>query len=237
MIFSVKNTLSESVTVEYYGKVYTLEPYQLLRLQSEKEELQLKVYINKFSNLKGTFFIKSLIQSYCLNLATIYNIKLLKENAIINLLLTSACGYHKDTYSFVMLSRNDVDIKSMSFKVLDDVIVKERIDDAQKNIKTVGFLYGAFEIISGIIGFLIAMLVIFLLIRIFAVETLAQTITNIIGIIFAVVSVIGSLVAGAIIKKGTVKKKNKNMLHKYKNIYSLLDGDYIYEVVKTKFVI
>ncbi len=235
MEFVLQNNTQGNICVEIGEKVYTIKGFESVASDSAKSDISLKAYIPQFSVLKS-FLFKSVIYKYQLNLLSVYNINIMKDGAIIVFNKEVVKGNNRDEYTFLKASGSDMQIKSVCFNVGDEEFVKAKLLKSKNDIKKAGKLYAVLEFIKEALGFVLSMAIIYFIINIFAEKSTAISVTNIIGVILLSISVLVALIWGVFMKKYKKKKEKKSKITKYKDSLSLLNPDYIYQVVKVRFI-
>ncbi len=236
MQYTLFNPGSTAVFVEYDSGVYRVDPNSRIKLSSAGSHIQLKVYISDFSKLRPLLFIKSIITKYKLNLTALYNVKLTDDNASINLSTERAKGPNSDEYSFVKLSGVGFFVQSMRFSVFDAESIKSKMGKAHKNVTKAGLTYGIIEIGGEILGFALFLVVLYIIARLLGTAEIAAIITIIMAFVIILVSCISALIFGLIAKRVASTKSRKFSHLNYKNKYSLLEPEYIYNILKINFM-
>jgi hypothetical protein len=113
------NNSKETIQINMLNKTYTLSPYEIVKVNVDRDAFALSVYVStKYKVISMLFNIYY---------ATTSNVKLFKDNAIIYLDVNKVSDDHSDYNVSVDLESNDVEFSNMKYEMINQGITKKAL--------------------------------------------------------------------------------------------------------------
>lgn len=229
MIVYFKNETSDTIIIELGENHIEIKSGMKIRVDSETNRIKFNCYLNQYSNFKTMKSIKFVVLSYNFILNVLYDISVKCEEAEIRLTEKEVKGDHAETYRFLSINDDCIEILNKEFKVKDQEKSKLQLAEYRRRDERASKYLKVFDVLQIICYISVPCGILFFGAWYFADELTALYVTVLIAII--------GLVAGLLLRN-LIKKVNKKLdkLGKYQNyLYvdtnSYFQNEYISNVI------
>lgn len=229
MIIYFKNETFDTIVIELGENHIEIKNGMKIRVDSETNRIKFNCYPNQYSKFKTMKTIKFVVLDYNFILNVLYDISVKYEEAEIRLTEKEVKGDHAETYRFLNINDDCIEILNREFKVKDEEESKLQLADYKRRNEKAPKYLKVFDVLQTICYIGVPSGIIFLGVWYFADALTALYVT----VLIAAIGLAAGLLIRNLIKKFT-KKLNKpgeyeNNLYVDEN--SFFQNEYISNVI------
>ncbi len=229
MIVNFKNETFDTIIIELGENHIEIKSGMKIRVDSETNRIKFNCYPNQYSKFKTMKTIKFVVLNYNFILNVLYDISVKYEEAEIRLTEKEVKGDHAESYIFLNINDDCIEIVNREFKVKDEEKSKFQLADYKRRDEKASKYLKVFDVLQTICYVGIPCGILFFGVWYFADALTALYVT----VLIAAVGLVAGLLIRKLIKKVT-KKLDK--LGEYENdLYvdtnSYFQNEYISNVI------